>query len=208
MTFSPTQTAGTWNVAYAVDNGTPVTSQTQIAFNAAGVATTPSFQVTGLTLSSTTNATLNQPITISTAGLTQNSGASNASTASQDGLAPGTLTGFSFGANGTITGTYSNGLTGTVGQLVTATFSNPQGLQSLGNNLYTASPNSGTAVYGTPGSGGNGSLVSGELEGSNVNLTNELSNMIIAQRGYQANSQVVTTEDQMLQELMSVSSNG
>ena len=106
--------------------------------------------------------------------------------------------------NGEIAGVFSNGLTKTMGQLVTATFSNTEGLESMGDSLYRASVNSGDPVYGTPGSSSHGSLRSGFLESSNVDLTREFTEMIVTQRGYQASSRVISTSDQMLQELMQI----
>src|SRR2546425_891156 len=84
----------------------------------------------------------------------------------------------------------------------TATFTNLGGLEANGHNLYRVGANSGAPVYGVPGADGRGTIVSGELENSNVNLAQEFADMIVTQRGFQANSRVVTTADQMLQELM------
>lgn len=89
----------------------------------------------------------------------------------------------------------------TAGYIALADFSNPEGLQSIGNNNFISTGDSGTPQVGLPSSGGRGGTISGELEGSNVDLATEFTNMITAQRGYQANSQVITTADQMLQTL-------
>ena len=101
-------------------------------------------------------------------------------------------------------GLYSNGMANALGQLVTGTFANNSGLESVRDTLLQASPSSGSPTYGVPGSAGRGQIRSGQLESSNVNLTQEFADMIVTQRGYQASSRVVTTADQMLQELMSV----
>jgi len=91
-----------------------------------------------------------------------------------------------------------------MGQLVTSAFTNPGGLESVRDSLYQAGLSSGSPAYGAPGSAGHGTIRAGQLESSNVNLTQEFADMIVTQRSYQASSRVVTTADQMLQELMSV----
>jgi flagellar hook protein FlgE len=119
--------------------------------------------------------------------------------ATQNGQQPGTLTGFDIGQDGSITGNYSNGNTKNLGTVVLATFANANGLQPLGNNLYGASPAAGTAIIGKPTSGGLGSLTARATESSNVDLTSELVNLIVAQRVYQANAQTIKAQDTILQ---------
>jgi flagellar hook protein FlgE len=115
---------------------------------------------------------------------------------------PTTASNVAIGDDGSVTYTSaSTGYTVTAGYIQLATFPNDQGLQSIGDNLYTSSPNSGTAILGQPGTTGFGQTVSGEIESSNVDLATEFTNMITAQRGYQANAQVITTANQMLQTL-------
>ncbi|SEL44593.1 flagellar hook protein FlgE [Roseateles sp. YR242] len=123
---------------------------------------------------------------------------------SQDGYAPGQLTGISIEDNGTVTARYSNGQSKPAGQIELATFRNPQGLQPLGGNLWLQTNASGSAVVGVPGDGNLGSLNAGALEESNVDLTNELVNMVTAQRVYQANAQTIKTQDQVLQTLVNL----
>jgi len=114
------------------------------------------------------------------------------------------------GTDGTISYTDEDASDATYGQTVVAgylslaNFANPQGLSSIGDNLYAASPNSGTATVSQASTGGVGQTVSGELEMSNVDLATEFTNMITAQRGYDANAQVITTANQMLQTLEQV----
>lgn len=122
----------------------------------------------------------------------------------QDGAPIGTLQDFAVSADGTIIGTFSNSLNRTLGQLVLATFTNPQGLISTGNNLYREGVNSGSAQVYTPGHGGSGKLVGGALEQSNVDLSQEFINLITASTGFSASSRVLTTSDQLLQELMTI----
>lgn len=123
---------------------------------------------------------------------------------SNDGLPLGTLESYTIGQDGTISGTFDNGATRTLGKIAIAQFTNPAGLSKQGNNILLETPNSGNAVIGQAGSGGRGTISSGFLEGSNVDLAQEFANMIIAQRGFQANSRVITTSDEVLQYLVSM----
>lgn len=129
---------------------------------------------------------------------------SQISIASQDGSAIGTLEDFAIGSDGTITGTFTNGLLRTVGQVVLATFSNPQGLVDVGGNLYGLSGNSGNPTVVSPGSGRAGRIVGGALELSNVDLSEEFINLVTASTGFSASSRVLTTSDRLIQELLAV----
>jgi flagellar hook protein FlgE len=122
-------------------------------------------------------------------------------TETQNGYSDGVLTGLSFDATGTINGSFSNGQVVALAQVAMATVLNPSGLNSVGSNYYTASPAAGAETIGTAGSNGMGTITGGALENSNVDLTVELSNMIIAQRGFQVNARVITVESQNLQTL-------
>lgn len=121
-----------------------------------------------------------------------------------NGYATGQLSGFTIGTDGIITGTYSNGQSATLGQVALANFNNPQGLVPTGNNAWVESATSGAPKVGVPGSSNLGSLQSGAVESSNVNLTAELVNMITAQRNYQANAQTIKTENQLVQTLVNL----
>ena len=123
----------------------------------------------------------------------------------QDGSPVGRLSSFSIGGDGKISGVFSNGISRTVGQVVVATFINPQGLVDRGGNTYVEAANSGTAVVGTPGTLGVASVVSGALELSNVDLSEEFTNMIIASTGYSASSRVISTANQLMTELLNSS---
>ena len=122
----------------------------------------------------------------------------------QDGYTSGQLSGFSASANGTIVGTYTNGQSQTLGQIALADFTDPNGLQNLGNNQYAATATSGQALVGVPGTGRLGVLQSGATEDSNVDLTAQLVSMITAQENYQANAQTVKTENDLLQTLVTL----
>jgi flagellar hook protein FlgE len=133
-----------------------------------------------------------------------------ASTSSQlaatyrDGSPLGTLTSFSVGQDGIISGSFSNGLVRVVGQVVIATFSNPEGLVDVGNSNYTPGPNSGSPIVAAPGTLGAGRIVGGALEQSNVDLGAEFIQLILAQTGYSANTRIVRTTDDLMQQLLSL----
>lgn len=122
----------------------------------------------------------------------------------QDGNAQGTLESFAINTNGQIIGSFTNGLTAPLGQVALATFNNPEGLSATGNSMYAMSSNSGLPQIGVSGVGGRGSINPGALEMSNVDLAEEFTNMIIAQRGFQANSRSITTADAILNELVNI----
>jgi len=123
---------------------------------------------------------------------------------SQDGYSHGDLQTVSVDSSGTISGSFSNGQNRKLAQLAIATFSNPSGLTKVGNNLYQVSYNSGEPDQGMPGISGRGVIKPETLEMSNVDLSQEFVDMIITQRGFQANSRVITTSDQILEELVNL----
>lgn len=133
--------------------------------------------------------------------LTLNGGESTIQAIDRDGYAAGTLDTTSIDPSGIIVGKFTNGQSKNLGQVALATFNNPSGLNKVGDNLFGKSTNSGEAQIGPSGSGGRGKFSPGSLEMANVDLAQEFSNMIITQRGFQANSKIITTTDQMLEEL-------
>lgn len=140
-------------------------------------------------------------VTVDLAGVTGFADLSTLKVAGQDGRTAGTLDAYSIGPDGTITGTFSNGATEAVGRIALASFVNPGGLEKAGDSTYRATANSGVVELGAAGDPGYGSLASGYLEMSNVDLSQEFTNLIIAQRGFQANARIITTSDEVLQEL-------
>lgn len=122
----------------------------------------------------------------------------------QDGFTSGQIAGVAISQQGVIQGRYTNGQTQDLGQVALVTFRSPNGLTSLGNNLWAASPDSGPAIIGKPGTGLNGVISAGQIEESNVDLTQELVQMIVQQRNYQANAQSIRTQDQILQTLVNL----
>lgn len=125
-------------------------------------------------------------------------------TASQDGYPAGSLQSVSFDTTGTLSGVFSNGITQPLAQVALASFNNPGGLVKEGNTLFAVSSNSGDANIGSAGMGGLGSIRPGSLEMSNVDLAQEFTDMIVTQRGFQANSRVITASDEMLQDLVNL----
>ncbi len=208
ITFTFTRNAGmSWGVA-ATTTDPDITALalagTPIAFTGTG-QWDPANPATSLSITLGNGATTPQAVTVDLSKLTMLNEASTAAQASQDGLAAGTLTSLAVVSDtGRVVGLYSNGMTQDIGQVALASFTNPNGLLSAGQNLLRPWLNSGDPQIGTPGSGARGTITSGYLEGSNVDLAQEFTNMIIAQRGFQANSRVITTSDEMLQELISM----
>ncbi|MFO7171554.1 MAG: flagellar hook protein FlgE [Bacillota bacterium] len=121
-----------------------------------------------------------------------------------DGLTAGSLESFTVAPDGTIWGQYSNGAQKPLGQIALATFANPDGLLRVGQSAYTTSANSGPEQVGPPASGGRGTVAASTLEASNVDLAAEFTNMIITQRGFQANSRIITASDEMLHDLVNM----
>lgn len=144
------------------------------------------------------------PIKLNFAGTTQYGADTSEKKTIQDGYTAGHLQRFSAGQDGTILGQYSNGQTKPLGQIVLANFTNPGGLEPLGNNAFAETSASGTPLVGTPDTGSLGVLQSSATEASNVDLTAELVNMITAQRVYQANAQTIKTQDSVLQTLVNM----
>lgn len=158
-----------------------------------------------LTINGSNGAAAGQVISLSMLGsLQQNTGTTTFGNPAQDGYAPGDLTSYAINDDGTITGSYSNKKTQLLGQIVLASFSNPEGLQSQGDNVWSATSSSGQAAIGLANTGTYGSLTSGALEASNVDMSKELVNMIVAQRNYQANAQTIKTQDQILNTLVNL----
>jgi flagellar hook protein FlgE len=135
---------------------------------------------------------------------TQYGGAFSVNALTQDGYATGRLSGVDIGQTGVVYARYSNGQSRALGQVVLSNFSNPQGLRPLGDTNWAESFDSGAALTGAPGTSNLGVIQSGALEESNVNLTEQLVHMIIAQRNFQANAQMITTEDAITQTIINI----
>lgn len=217
--FVKTGTANQWNTFATVDG----TAATNVNLgNGAGVATALNFTTGGaLATAMPINGSINltqvatdlglvngatSPLTFSLNfnGTSQFGSNFGVSSLSQNGYTSGRLSGLSVGADGVIQGRYSNGQSRNIGQVVLASFNNPQGLKPLGNNLWAESSDSGPATIGAPNTGSLGVIQASAVEDSNVDLTAELVNMITMQRAYQANAQTIKTQDSLLQTLVNL----
>lgn len=183
-----TEVAGTHPITFLPDGSVdPAGVQPQITF-------TPNSGAADVTMTLDLGAGVN--------GLSQFAGSSTAVMRDQDGYTNGTLQSFAIDSTGTIIGAFTNGTTQSLGRIELADFNNPEGLLRSGDNMYSTTSNSGAPVLGYAGDGSNSTIASGALEMSNVDLAQEFTDMIVAQRGFQANGKVITTSDQMLQTLV------
>lgn len=216
-------TTAEWDVFVAVDgiliNGglaapQPANSVGKLRFDNMGklLGATPSFAVAdpnafaiAVPVSTGAVTPISTPtVKVDMTGMTQYGAAFSVNALKQDGYTSGKLSKFNTSKDGTIVGSYTNGKTSVLGQIALANFTNPNGLQSQGDNQWTETATSGTALVGPAGSGSLGVLTSNATEDSNTDLTGELVNMITAQRIYQANAQTIKTQDQVLQTLVNL----
>lgn len=196
--------ANTWDLTGSIA-GSPVTlGSTTVTFNTDGsLASAATISVSGFTPPGA------DPIAIDlildgNAPLVQFGGPGTAESLDQNGNGIGFLTNFAISENGTISGQFSNGETKVLAMIATATFNNPSGLIRAGETHFSASTNSGEPIVGEPGGGNRGLIAAGALEMSNVDLAQEFTNLIIAQRGFQANSRVITASDELLNDLVNL----
>ncbi len=184
LSLSFTRTGNGWTVANS--DGTGAT---------AALAQQPDGSLTGPA------TTAFKGVNVDLSGLTGYAELRTVSIANQNGRAAGTLESFTLGSDGSLTGAFSNGTQQVVAQIALGNVTNPAGLQKNGGSSYSVTANSGAIEFGTPGSAGFGSISGGMLEMSNVDLSQEFTNLIVAQRGFQANARIITTGDEILQEL-------
>ena len=178
------------------DPTTPVTGTGTVGFTTAGAYDSTASTDPTITLADGT------VITFDISKLSQYGGPKTMSVTNVDGASSGTLQQFQIGQDGAVLGIFNNGQKLMIARLALASFNNPPGQEKIGNTMFRSTFNSGLAQVGPPGTGGRGLLLGGSLEMSNVDLAQEFTNLIIAQRGFQANSRVITTSDQMLQDLV------
>ena len=192
-----TENSGVWSWS-AYENGVNVGTG-GIVFDGMGKSPYASGTIS-IPLSNGANTPLEA--TLSFGSITQLGGGTTVSATSQNGLPMGMLDSFTIGQDGIISGVFTNGMSQPMAQIALTAFSNPTGLTKVGNNLLVESSNSGLPQISIPGVGAMGKVNSGFLESSNVDLPTEFANMIVAERGFQANSRIITTSDQILQELV------
>ena len=205
--FSKTS-ANTWSVRGALDgslaNVSPNPMVPPLTFNSSGALTAAVTLTPSLTLTNGAATPQNLNIEFAVGQVTQFAAPFAVNQLQQDGYKPGSLAGFSIGPDGMVLARYTNGQTRAQGQIVLANFVNPQGLAPQGGNQWVETSESGQPVIGAPGTAQLGTLQSGALEESNVDLTEELVKMITAQRIYQANAQTIRTQDQIMQTLVNL----
>lgn len=186
--------------------GTSTTVATgNMTFDSSGQLTAPTSPITGINITGLADGAANLSLNWNLNGsgttptITQQDATSATSATTQNGYGVGTLTGYQVLSDGTVEGQFSNNQTMALGKVAVADFGNVNGLQQVGNNDYQATFASGAAVIGQAGAGGNGAIVGGAVEQSNVSLSTEFANMIVAQQGYEANAKVLSTMDQVSQ---------
>ena len=213
MYFVKTATPGQWQARFNVDGtsdayvtpqATNVTFDTQGKLTSGPISLSINLASVNSALSLPSNANSPMAFDVNFTGTTQFGSPFGTNRLEQDGYAAGNLVGLSVGKDGIIQGRYSNGQTFAQGQIVMANFTNPNGLQSMGNNQWTETSVSGPALVGAPNTASVGVLSSSTVEESNVDLTAELVNLITQQRNYQANAQSIKTQDQVLQTLVNL----
>jgi flagellar hook protein FlgE len=209
--FAKTAVAGQWSMYANVDGG-PLTdvnlgagagNPLTLTFNSSGALTTAQ-PFAGAQVTFANGAVTPQVMDLDFTGTTQFGSDFGVTALAQNGYTSGRLVGFDIADTGIISGRYTNGQSTTLGQVVLANFANPQGLRSTGDNLWEETSASGASITGAPLTGSMGSLQSAAVEDSNVDLTQELVNMITAQRVYQANAQTIKTQDQVLQTIVNL----
>lgn len=184
-----------WNLV-ADDNGSTVGTAVVSFDPTTGALTSP----TSLPITFSGGATA----TVNLSGVTQYAGANTLAATDQNGSGMGSLQGYTISPDGVMEGVFSNGLKRPLAQIAMATFNNPPGMEKVGNSSYRATTNSGAAQIGVSGTGGRGLISGGALEMSNVDLAAEFTQLIVSERGFQANSRVITSADEILQDLVNL----
>ena len=208
--FTRAATPNTWSVS-VTSQGTPPASlgpDRTVTFDpttgeATGAAPGP-YTISDAGTGASATFSLDLGVPGSGASVTQLGATDSIRVTGGDGQAAGTLKSFAVADDGSVQGIFSNGRQQVIGQVAVATFANPGGLTKVGDTMFAASPNSGVARLQAAGVGGAGSLSAGTLEMSNVELAEEFSNLILAQRGFQANSRVISASDEMLADLVNL----
>jgi flagellar hook protein FlgE len=202
-----TGTSTTWSWTIDSDTGFSTSGATgQVIFDNVGMLTGSGGTSTVSIVPDSTDAGIGSfDIDLNFEKLTMYAADSSAKPTQVDGYPTGNLVTFSIGSDGVITGIYTNGQQQPLGLIALASFENPSGLQKVGNNMFIPTTNSGDFKKGAKaGAEGVGTLNPGTLEMSNVDLSKEFTNMIVTQRGFQANTRIITTTDEMLQELVNL----
>ncbi|MGD0798372.1 MAG: flagellar hook protein FlgE [Acidobacteriaceae bacterium] len=206
--------ANTWNYAITLPpgdaTGTPVNNTGTLTFNSSGQLLTPAANVTGIKFPGLTDAAADMNLSWDLYGangvaqIGQTVGTSTVTASQQDGFASGSYQSFSVDSAGVISAAFSNGQTQNIGQIAVASVTNTEGLTIDGGNNYQTSASSGAASIGAAGAGGRATIEDDTLEQSNVDISTEFANLIVAQRAFEANSKTVTTFDTVTQETINM----
>ncbi len=199
--YSKTSEPGVWQVYTSLDGGAP-SAATLLSFDSTGTLKTPMPLAQSFTVA--TGATTPLAFKLDLTGSTQYGISFGTNQMLQDGFTSGKLSGMSVSADGIVQGTYSNGKSRNMGQIVLANFNDLNGLQTMGGNQWAETPTSGQPILGIAGTGNLGLVQSGSVEESNVDMTAELVDLITQQRNYQANSQTIKTMNTIMQTLVNL----
>lgn len=203
MYFVKTATANQWDSRLFID-GTAVGGAQTLQYSPNGVLTVPAGGTMAFPAYTPTTGAAALNLTFNVANTTQYGSAFSVNSVTQDGFTTGRLIGIDFDNTGVVQARFTNGRSLALGQVALTNFSNPQGLQQLDNTTWAETFSSGQPLRGQAGSSGLGLIQSGALESSNVDLTEQLVNMITAQRNFQANAQVISTSDQVTQTIINI----
>jgi flagellar hook protein FlgE len=213
VTYTKTS-ATTWGYAVTLpaadSTGAPVSNTGTLTFNSAGTLVSPSSNVSGITFPGMTDGASDMSFSMNlynatgSALVSQSASANNVAASNQDGFASGTYESFSVDGTGIVSAAFSNGNSVAIGQVAVASVTNTDGLTRVGDNNYQVSNASGAATVGVAGTGGRATIEDDALEESNVDISTEFSNLIVAQRAFEANSKTITTFDTVTQDAISM----
>lgn len=193
-----------WTVLTQVDGNTVTSSPTTLTFNSNGTLVTPSNGQVAVGPYAPGNGAGAMHFTLNLSGTTMYGNTSTVNSLTQNGYTTGSLSGLNVSNTGVVSARYTNGQSQALGQVALANFTNPQGLQPIGNTAWAQTFSSGTPAFGVPGNGTFGQVQSGSLENSNVNLAKQLVSLITEQRNYQANAKVITTANAITQTIIQI----
>jgi flagellar hook protein FlgE len=203
MYFVKTAVANQWTARLAID-GTLVGAAQTVQYSNTGLLTAPVGGQLAFPAYTPTTGAANMQVTVDMAQTTQFGGNFAVNAVTQDGYTTGRLIGIDISETGVVNARFTNGVSSPLGQIAVANFANPQGLQQLGNTQWAETFSSGQALRGQAGNSGFGLIQSGALEAANVDVTEQLVNMITAQRNFQANAQMISTADSITQTIINI----
>jgi flagellar hook protein FlgE len=203
MYFTKTATANQWNARLAIDGNIVGLPQT-LTYSNTGLLTAPVGGQLAFPAYAPTTGAANMQVNVDLSQSTQFGGNFAVNSVTQDGYTTGRLIGIDIDETGIVNARFTNGNSQPLGQIAVANFSNPQGLQQLGNTQWAETFSSGQALRGQAGNSGFGLVQSGALESANVDVTEQLVNMITAQRNFQANAQMISTADSITQTIINM----